>query len=152
MNRIENRGNFEGNRGCQKEGRVKRLMWILVLLLGVIFMYAIWYLSYSLANNGYECQIYKYFHIYCAGCGGTRMIKSLIEGDIYQAFRWNPLAVVITPFILCTTIWQAVEYIVYNKIFKWADKFLIGVLVVSIIYTVLRNISQFEWLKPTLVN
>lgn len=152
MNRIENRGNSGGNRGDIRSGKVRMLMSVLALLLGVALIYALWYWSYTFANEAYECQIYKHFHIYCAGCGGTRMIKSLISGNIYQAFRWNPLAFIIIPVVLCVAFCQAVAYIGYNKIFKWTDKFLIGVFITSVIYAILRNTSQFEWLKPTLIN
>ena len=38
----------------------------------------------------FRCLFKYLFNFYCAGCGTTRMIKSLIKLDFYQSFRYNP--------------------------------------------------------------
>ena len=73
----------------------------------------------------FVCEIQEYFGIYCAGCGVTRMIKSALHLDIYQAFRWNPYMFFTLPIITIITIKQAVDFIIKDKIYDWIIKFLI---------------------------
>ena len=129
----------------------KKIKRVLVIFGLVILVYGLYYISVLVNNGEYRCAILDKTGLYCAGCGGTRMIKSLMHFELYQAFRWNPGAFIMIPVISVTCIIQAVEYVRYNKIFKWFDKFLLSMLLLTIVYTVLRNIDTFSWLKPTQV-
>lgn len=37
------------------------------------------------------CVLYKYFGLYCPGCGGTRACISLLHGHILQSLWYHPL-------------------------------------------------------------
>lgn len=98
-----------------------------------------------------SCWFREYLNLYCPGCGGTRMIKSILKFEFYQAFRYNPLLFIL--LILGTFL------VIINVILKISKKSLIiprerewvilaGVI---IIYFVLRNISLFDFLLPTKV-
>lgn len=41
------------------------------------------------------CPFYKLTHIYCPGCGNTRMVRALLQGNLLLAVRQNAM-----PFLL----------------------------------------------------
>src|SRR4051812_31409522 len=46
-----------------------------------------------------RCIFYTLTGLHCAGCGATRCVGALVRGDIEQAFAYNPLFVIVLPFI-----------------------------------------------------
>ena len=97
-----------------------------------------------------KCPIYELTHLYCPGCGITRMIISLVKGNFYQAFRYNPLLFILIPFV----VWYFLDVIIASKRKKnpFLERFepniwyiLIGIFMV---YGILRNIPGFEFLQP----
>src|SRR4028118_1964024 len=38
-----------------------------------------------------ECPVARWAGLPCPTCGGTRLMRSLFDGNIGHAFRWNPL-------------------------------------------------------------
>ena len=97
----------------------------------------------------YECPFHEYFHIWCAGCGGTRMIKSIFHLDFYQAFRYNPFLFVILIFGLCYFLIMIFIYRKKNVFVIPSFQTCIIFIVLLIIYMILRNISIFSYLIPT---
>ena len=92
------------------------------------------------------------FHVDCPGCGLSRMIFSIIELDFYQAFRYNPLMFVLSPFIILFAVDLIIAFIhdrkskIVSKIplFAW-----IIIYVVILVFGVIRNIEPFTYLKVT---
>ena len=37
------------------------------------------------------CGVNRLLHIYCPGCGGTRAMKALLQGELLTSLRANPL-------------------------------------------------------------
>ncbi len=90
-----------------------------------------------------DCPILTITGFYCPGCGITRLFQSLLAGQIYQAFRYNPLLFI----ILITT---PVYLVIYPKINQKNNKrILYGTVIIVLLYTVLRNIPLFSFLEPT---
>ncbi|MBO4310642.1 MAG: DUF2752 domain-containing protein [Lachnospiraceae bacterium] len=56
----------------------------------VIFVAAFVFFGDYLAHGGLECAVFKYLHIYCPGCGGTRSFNHFIHGNIIQSILCNP--------------------------------------------------------------
>ena len=127
----------------------KKIITFLLIIIGLI----IYLILGEHLNIFFKCPIRSVFHLYCPGCGSTRMLRSLIHGNIYQAFRFNPLLFIAIPL-----------YIIYLLLNLWAEKkgkisitkklepniwyFLIFLF---IIYGILRNIPLFKFLAPTLI-
>lgn len=122
------------------------LIFLIVLLIG-----------YLLIGDYYHvflfCPIKKFLGLYCPGCGVTRMLLSILKGEFYQAFRYNPLLFVCLPFF----IFYYIDYLycfskrkrsILHKAEPGIWYFLIAIF---LIYGVLRNISGFDFLKPTVL-
>ena len=50
------------------------------------------------------CPFHFITGLYCPGCGITRMIKSILKLDFYQAFRYNQLLFILLPFFIIIII------------------------------------------------
>ena len=93
------------------------------------------------------CPIKALTGLNCPGCGITRMFVALFHGNIYQAFRYNPLVFIELPII-------AILFLLYRfnkKSRKVVNILFIILLVITIVYGVLRNIPIFYFLAPTQV-
>lgn len=127
----------------------KRLFKVILITVLVILVIL---LSIKILDLIHFRCLFKYlFNFYCAGCGTTRMIKSLIKLDFYQSFRYNPVV-----FILSIVLFIYLILLIYNYIFKGIvifpnTKILIVIIIVLFIYMILRNIPYFNYLVPTKV-
>ncbi len=112
-------------------------------MLGILII--IIHLKYDV---GVPCIFFKITGLYCPGCGITRAIFSLMKFDIYQAFRYNMLIIILLPF--------AISYYIYIFIFKGKKripkKVLNFLLIITILFGILRNIPEFEFLMPTKIH
>ena len=97
----------------------------------------------------YECPFLKYFHIWCSGCGGTRMIHSILHFQFYQAFRYNALLFIL---LMIGIIYSVVVFIIYQKkkvLYVPSYYTLLFILFLVILFMILRNIPYFSYLIPT---
>jgi len=120
------------------------------LITGIVF--ACKYL-YEVYNIGFDCVVNKFTGLYCAGCGMTRALYSLIQLDFYQAFRYNVLSIVLLPIIVLYVLFEIYARIfdktnIMNRIPTWIWY---TIAVVVIVFGIVRNIECFSWLKPTVV-
>ena len=102
-------------------------------------------------GTNYVCPWRRYFHIYCAGCGVTRMIKSIVALDFYQAFRYNQLFFILFVLMAFYFVYILVSKAVKKSYYKFSDKYLWLLLILIVSYTILRNIKVFSFLIPTKV-
>ena len=117
------------------------------LILSALVLAFIWVLI--LEKIHYECPFLKIFHIYCAGCGGTRMIRSILRLDLYQAFRYNPLLFIFLIFGLIYLLIMFFTYIKKKEIILPSKYSLVIILITLLLYMILRNIEIFSFLIPT---
>lgn len=94
------------------------------------------------------CVFYEITGLYCPGCGITRSILSLIDGNIYQAFRYNPIIFIDIPLIMITSIIDFI-YKDNKKVKKVTNAIYIMLLIITLVFGVLRNIPYFSFLAPT---
>ncbi len=109
------------------------LVLVLYLLLGKKF------------NIFIKCPIHEIFHVYCPGCGLTRMLLAILKLDFYQAFRYNQLLFILMPFallLLFENIYS--EYKNKKSIYKKIPNYIwYSLIVILLLYAVLRNIFSF---------
>lgn len=120
----------------------------------VLILIGIVYLQFSkISGLGVDCMFYRITNLYCSGCGLTRMCRALVEFKFYQAFRCNPGAAVISPFLLYYFVKGSIYYIKGKSysISKIESKAWIVLAVLFAIYGILRNISIFSFLAPVTV-
>lgn len=135
--------------GCSKKNR--RILNVLLLYL-IIFVvsFVIVCMQYKY-NSGFKCVVHALFGIDCPGCGATRMAISILQLDFYQAFRYNTFMFLTLPFVMIIVLIQSYYYIVKNMILKYLDKLVIVYSILMLIFGIIRNISIFSWLKPTVI-
>lgn len=116
-----------------------------VILLVIFLIYAVLIIKFDI---GIPCIFYEVTGLYCPGCGITRLCVSLFEGDLYQAFRYNPIIFIDVPIIFILFVLDIL--LKDKKIIKKITNVLIIILVViTVIFGVLRNIPAFSFLAPT---
>lgn len=123
-----------------------------VILMITFFIIGIILLIKLLEFIKFDCIYRKLFNIYCPGCGVTRMIKSILKFDLYQAFRYNPLCFILFIISIPYFIYKTIIYIKTGNIKLPSLKLLIIIIVILFIYMFLRNIPKFDYLIPTKIN
>ncbi len=127
------------------------LFWALVGCVGLVLL-----LRPAGAGFGLPCVIHSLTGLYCPGCGASRALASLLRLDFYQAFRWNPLLVVLLPFALFYLVWGSISWVRRGRNTlddRIPTKLLWALVVLLLVYFVLRNLpwQPFVQLQPTLV-
>ena len=89
---------------------------------------------------------------YCAGCGTLRALHQLLRGNIGVAFWLNPLLFVCLPYLLYWFIAYSLDFFLAWKLplIKWQTKEIIGLSIVVITYSLLRNLNldYLAFLRP----
>lgn len=96
-------------------------------------------------NIHIPCPIKHVTGFDCPGCGMTRLSLSLLEGDLYQAFRYNSLIFILLPLFI------VYYYSVSKGKKKMSDYLLYSMLIMTVLFGILRNVPMFSFLAPTLV-
>jgi hypothetical protein len=138
--------------GYYRPGRSFRRTWIII---AVIAPLALVYIARNEPTDDSwypRCVFFKLTGCHCTGCGTTRCLHALLNGDLLQALAYNLFTVAMLPFVL---FWFFRN--VGSALFGWpirirrASPWLIGVLMVFVLsYWVLRNIPRppFNALAP----
>ena len=95
------------------------------------------------------CIFKNFFHIDCAGCGGTRMFLSILKLDFYQAFRYNPYVFILFILGIIYGIYFCIMKLLKKKVFVPNIKWLYVFLILTFLFMILRNLPGFEFLLPT---
>ena len=127
----------------------KKRAGFIILLFGVYGLAAIINLAAKARFGvGLPCISQKLFHIYCPGCGLTRMLEAEMQGQWYQAFRYNSFFFITGPFFGFVCILDAVWYVIKGKTIEWTGKFLVIYAIFLYLFGILRNFDMFHWLAP----
>lgn len=98
-----------------------------------------------------ECPWNSMFGYDCGGCGTTRMMFSLLHLDFYQAFRYNPFMFILLIIIIIYMLYVVICLLRKKEYVKIGKKTIITIIVLLIIFTIVRNMDGFEFLRPTVV-
>jgi hypothetical protein len=94
-----------------------------------------------------KCVSHQLLGIHCPGCGLTRAAHSLLNGHLAQAFAYNPLLVLLSPYLLLalvrwTWFWlwgTEARRSLFPARYTWL------ILGVFIAYWVLRNVPAYPF-------
>ncbi len=53
----------------------------------------------------------------CPSCGSTRSVKSLVRGDVWNAFYWNPFGIIISLTMILLPFWLIFDLIAKKNTF-----------------------------------
>ncbi len=100
-------------------------------------------------SGNFKCPWNESLQIYCAGCGGTRMLYSILRLEFYQAFRYNPLLFIFLILAILYSIYLAICTLIKIKYYKLNTNHLIIIAIIVIVFMIIRNIECFSYLQPT---
>ena len=119
----------------------------IAFILAIGFIYSVFY---RIAGFGIPCPIRAATHLYCPGCGISRMFAALLSCDIPAAFSYNCVVFCLLPFYTFGYIIHCYLYIRYGKrgLSKAEDIFVIITLAILLVFAFLRNIFPIDILVP----
>ncbi len=142
-----------------ENGKVKKSVRIIILIIiFTILLVGATYLYYNRPEDNVWliCIIRELTGYYCPGCGSGRACFALLHGQLYQAFRFNPLLLILLPWLGLYIILYLFQWVLTGE--EWISRRIpvwipYVVLAVLIIYGIVRNIDVYPFvlLAPTKV-
>ncbi|MFX3639256.1 MAG: DUF2752 domain-containing protein [Candidatus Pristimantibacillus sp.] len=122
--------------------RHPKLFWGVSLGVGALLYLKVWL---PVTKIGIPCVFHELTGFYCPGCGVTRVIQSLLQLDIEQAFRYNSLLFVLLPL-------YAMYFVATRKKLRLLSNGIMTIMVImAVAFGILRNIPMFDYLAPTVI-
>ena len=90
----------------------KRIIKIVFFFLISIILILLYYIIFNKFGIAIPCIFHKITGLYCPGCGITRMLISLLHGNIKEAFMYNQLLFIMLPFFILYGFYELYLYIV----------------------------------------
>ena len=123
------------------------------ILYGILFPLCILIGCLCATSKGLSlpCGFYELTGLYCPGCGSGRAVAATLRGDLWAAFRWNPMLYLLGIPSMAVLIWEYIRIVFGVRRMKPVipPQWLIWTLVVILIaYWVLRNLPWFSFLAP----
>lgn len=94
------------------------------------------------------CVIHMLTGLYCPGCGAGRACYALLHGRIYEAFAYNPLLLILLPFLALYFAARFLDWMITGKNHidsRISVKMLVIVLIVVFVYGIVRNLQVFPF-------
>ena len=97
------------------------------------------------------CQFHQWTGLFCPGCGATRAVHFLLQGDWKTSLQYNPMVLLFLPIVLLQLVqWLYEIFYKRNFIDLFQAKFYLGIAIVVLVFFFLRNIplTCFDALRP----
>ena len=118
-------------------------------------LYLSTYSSFGFALRTPPCIFRTLTGLYCPGCGTRSALIQLAQGNLYAAFRLNPLTILALPTLALFTISQALTAFTARSLVRLPihPAVVKGLLALIIAYWIMRNIPvyPFKWLQPVII-
>ena len=123
----------------------KRKSLIIITIVGIIALFGVFLVKiYNPEQESFfiPCMFYKTTGLKCPGCGMTRAVHYLVNGNIEKAI-WYNLMIVPGSFVLLYSGYRYIKYLIkdeelVNKPLDYILKIFLGVLIV---FMIARNIT-----------
>lgn len=130
-------------------GRLSVVLGVLALMAAVAF----WLNAYGPESMPFGCLFHTLTGWHCPGCGMTRASHAALEGRLLEAFRFNPVGIVVIPLLILALLVRA-YYWVRGVPPRWgmslSGRALITITILCLAFFVLRNLPwwPFTLLAP----
>lgn len=97
------------------------------------------------------CPFYELTGLYCPGCGSGRAVAATLRGELWTAFRQNPMLYILGIPSMAVLIWEYIRIVFYVRRMKpvTPPQWLVySVLVLLVGFWILRNVPWFSFLAP----
>jgi len=129
----------------------KRVLCAVALWALVLFGLYLLRIVYSTTGAGIPCPVFTLTGILCPGCGMFRATDALLTLHIWQAVRYNALAVILLPALLILIIHNTIKYVQMSPqkpTGRLELALCISIAVLCIIYAIARNLPFLDVLRP----
>ena len=82
-------------------------------------MRLIWLINWIQDGRGFPCLFHFFTGFYCPGCGGTRAIRLLVQGDLAGSFLYHPFVLYMVLVIIAEFCFLGAD-----KIFGGKDEYI----------------------------
>lgn len=89
---------------------------------------------------GYHCPFYRLFHVRCPGCGMTRALLALLQGDLAMSLQWHALLV---PSLFVLVFYCYLWLKKPDKLNRWGNPVIYGWIILMLVYWIWRLIFVF---------
>ncbi len=129
----------------------KKIFTLILIWLVPFFTLFLYYSLYLMFDFSIPCFLHKLTNLYCPTCGITRLLIALLNGNIYEAFKYNQLMFILLPLVII--YFGILSYLwIKNKInrnFIIISKYLLFfVIVLLVVFGIIRNLDNFSYLRP----
>lgn len=93
------------------------------------------------------CPFHKVTGLWCPGCGLTRAMTQLVQGDVAAAVRLNVFA----PAFFLIIFWSSLTWVIGSglpRLSQLPAAVWRSMLMVLVAFAILRNLGPFWWLRP----
>ncbi len=132
----------------------KKRLAIVVAGLAMTGFGAWWLATWGAADSPAICGLNRWTGYHCPGCGMTRAAEAFLHGDWWQAFRFNPLGILVMPLLAAMALPEIIGWVKDEPPKRWLrlnHRWAIALAVAVIAFGVLRNLPwvPFSYLAPT---
>lgn len=94
--------------------------------------------------QGAPCFIYSLTGWYCPGCGGTRAVKALLCGRLFDSICYHPAVPYLAAWTIIFLCWQSLHYLSKGRIrgFKYRSWHLWATVLLFFLNFIIKNAAQ----------
>lgn len=95
----------------------------------------------------FPCFFHEMTGLYCPGCGGTRAVRALLNGNIVKSFLYNPIVMYFAVFYVWFMVSHTLCHFTGGRVkgLKYRHSYLIFAFVILMINCVIRNILLVKY-------
>ena len=147
----------DGDDPVRRRLAVRIFLSVFFVSLGTVFLFILAYVPPSGESFYPKCMSHTLTGLHCPGCGTTRALHALLNGQVRQALTYNLLIPVMVPLLayhlfrgLFHSLWGGTPKPMSERWRKWSARGLWLLMILMVIYGILRNIPSepFNQLAP----